>query len=65
MGRGSRIAAMAILPWRTAHDPFEGCTEGAFGFVAERQGNDGNGIAGIRQPVPSQQHSPARQVFRG
>jgi hypothetical protein len=57
--------AAAILPWRTAHDPLEGCAESAFGFVAERKGNDGNGIAGIHQPVPGQQHSPARQVFHG
>jgi hypothetical protein len=39
------VIATAILPWRTAHDPLEGCAEGAFGFVAERQGDGGNRIA--------------------
>ena len=42
-------------PWchgEQPHDPLEGGAEGAFGFVAERPGNDGNGIAGILQPVP-------------
>ena len=42
-----------------ADDPFEGFAEGAFGFVAERQGDNRNGIARIRQPVPGPQHSPA------
>jgi hypothetical protein len=50
---GCRIPATAILPRRTAHDPLEGCTEGAFGFVAERQGDDGNGIDGIHRLSPA------------
>src|ERR1700728_3502805 len=65
MRRKSRIAATAILPWRAAHDPLEGCAEGALGIVAERQSNDGNGIIGMREPIPGPQHSPARQVFHG
>ncbi len=49
VGRRSRVWAMDISPWRTAHDPLEGRAEGAFGFIAERQGDGGNGVAGIRQ----------------
>ena len=65
VGGSSFNPATAILPWRTAHHPLEGCAEGAFGLVAERQGDDGDGIAGVRQPIPGQQHSPPRQVFHG
>jgi len=59
---GNQIPAAAILPWRTARHPLEGGAEGAFGFVAERAGDDGNGIAGVHEPVPGQPHLPARQV---
>ena len=54
-----------MLPWRTAHDPPEGCAEGGFRFVAERPGDGGNRIAGIRQLVAGEQYSPVGQVFHG
>ena len=38
-----QVPGTAILPWRAAHDPLEGRAESVFGFVAERQGNDGMG----------------------
>ena len=60
---GHRILPAAILPRRTAHDSFEGRAEGAFGFIAERQGDGGYGIAAVRQPVAGEQHAPARQIF--
>src|SRR5271156_5935230 len=54
----SRTPAPAILPWRRAHDPLEGRAESALGLVAKGQGNHGNWIARIHDPVPGQQHSP-------
>jgi hypothetical protein len=59
----NRIPATAVLSWRTAHDPLEGCAERAFGFISERRSHDGNWIGGIRQPVPGQQHSPCFAVI--
>ena len=31
------VYGTVILPWQTAHDPLEGCVEGALGFVVERE----------------------------
>ena len=53
----------AATAWRTPTLRFpssQGCP--AAGFVAQRQGDDENRIAGIRRPVPRQQHSPARSA---
>ena len=45
MRGGNWFPSTAILARRTAHYSLEGGAEGAFGFVAERLGNGGNGIA--------------------
>lgn len=42
---GFGLAQPRVLPRRTAHDPPERSTEGAVGVVAQRVGDDGNGIA--------------------
>jgi hypothetical protein len=67
-GSGPRSATLRtpsalLYPWRTAHDPLQGCAEGALRFVAQGRSNGGNGIAGILQAIPGQQHSPTSQVF--
>jgi len=53
------------LAGRAAHDSLEGKAEGAFGRVAERQGNFRDRVEGISEPVACAQHAPAGQVFHG
>src|SRR5262245_16569072 len=57
--RRKRVSGPVLGDGRRAHDPLEGRAEGAFGFVAERQGDRGDGVLGVTQLVRRQQHAPA------
>jgi len=56
---------VAVLAWRAAHDSLECSAEGAFGFVAERERDGGDGIRGVDEAIGGEEHAPAGEVFHG